>query len=67
MTVEVSPDRMRFMSNREYSLGEALLVTFVSNEAKPWLGSGEMLARVVNVEKLPQNTSLVITLTRLTD
>lgn len=67
MTVEVSPDRMRFMSNREYSLGEALLVTFVSNEAKPWLGSGEMLARVVNVEKLPQNSSLVITLTRLTE
>ncbi len=38
MTVEVSADRMRFVSNREYALGEALLVTFVSVDAKPWPG-----------------------------
>jgi PilZ domain len=67
MTVEVSTDRIRFMSNREYPVGEALLVTFVPNEARPWQGSGEMLARVVNVEKLPQSSSLVITLMRLVD
>jgi hypothetical protein len=67
MTVEVSADRIRFVSNREYPVGEALLVTFVSADAKPWQGSGEMLARIVNVEKLPHSGSLVITLMRLTD
>jgi PilZ domain len=67
MTVEVSADRMRFVSNREYPVGEALLVTFVSLDTKPWPGGGEMLARIVNVEKLPYSSSLVITLMRLTD
>ncbi|MBS1839792.1 MAG: PilZ domain-containing protein [Acidobacteria bacterium] len=67
MTVEVSADRVRFVSNREYPVGEALLVTFVSPDTKPWPGSGEMLARIVNVEKLPHSSSLVVTLMRLTD
>ncbi|SRR5579871_199389 len=67
MTVEVSVDRLRFMSNREYSVGEALLVTFVALETKPWPGSGELLARVVNVEKLAEGSSLLVTLMRLTD
>lgn len=67
MTVEVSADRMRFVSNREYPVGEALLVTFVSADAKPWPGSGEMLARIVHVEKTAESSSLVITLMRLTD
>src|SRR5882672_12772266 len=67
MTVEVSVDRMSFVSNREYPVGEALLVTFVSTDAKPWPGSGEMLTRIVHVEKSPQSSSLVITLMRLTD
>jgi hypothetical protein len=58
---------MRFVSNREYPVGEALLVTFVSVDTKPWPGGGEMLARIVNVEKLPHSSSLVITLMRLTD
>ncbi|HYK39891.1 MAG TPA: PilZ domain-containing protein [Candidatus Eremiobacteraceae bacterium] len=67
MTVEVSADRMRFMSNREYSVGDALLVTFASSGAKPWTGSGEMLARVVSVEKLARGSSLMISLLRLTE
>ena len=66
MTVEVSADRMRFVSHREYSVGEALLVTFASVDAKPWPGNGELLARVVSVEKLAQSSSLVVTLMRLT-
>jgi hypothetical protein len=67
MTLEVSGDRMRFVSNREYAPGEALFVTFVSSDARPWHGNGEILARIVNVEKMPHSSSLVITVMRLMD
>ena len=65
MTVEVSSDKLRFVSNREYAPDETLLVTFVSREMKPWNGHEEIAAKIVNVEKLPQSNSLVITLKRL--
>jgi hypothetical protein len=67
MTLEVSGDKLRFVSNREYALGDALLVTYPSGDAKPWQGTGEFLARIVSVDKLPQSSSLVITVMRLTD
>ena len=65
MTLEVSTDKLRFVSNREYVAGETLLVTFASADAKPWQGSADIPARIVNVEKMPQSTSLLITLQRL--
>lgn len=65
MTLEVSADRLRFVSNREYIAGETLLVTFAAGDAKPWQGGENIPARIVNVEKMPQSTSLVITVERL--
>lgn len=65
MTVEISADKLRFISNRVYEPGETLLVTFASTDAKPWQGIGDIPAQIVNVEKLPQSASLVITLKRL--
>jgi hypothetical protein len=67
MTLEVSADKVRFVSNREYSPGETLFVKFVNEDAKPWQGTGNIPAQIVNVERLPHSTSLVITLKRLTD
>jgi hypothetical protein len=67
MTLEVSSDQLRFISTREYAPGDALFVTFVSPDARPWHGRGEILARIVNVEKLLHSSSLVITLVRLTE
>ena len=64
MTVEVSSDKVRFLSNREYEPGEILLVTFVNAETKPWQGSGEIPATIEKVEKMPQSSSLIITLKR---
>jgi len=66
MTVEVSFDRIRFLSNREYELGETLLVTLLNADAKPWQGSGEIPATIEKVEKMPQSSSLIITLKRAT-
>jgi hypothetical protein len=65
MTVEVSSEKVLFLSNREYPAGETLLVTFVNAEVKPWLGAGEIPAKIVNVEKMPQSSSLLITLKRI--
>ena len=64
MTIEVSSDKIRFLSNREYEAGETLLVTFLNAEAKPWQGSGEIAATIEKVEKMPQSSSLIITVKR---
>jgi len=64
MTLEVSSDRLRFLSNREYEAGATLLVTFMNADAKPWQGSGEIPATIEKVEKMPQSSSLIITLKR---
>lgn len=64
MTVEISADKLRFISNRQYAPGDTLLVAFAYGEAKPWEGIGDIPATIVNVEKLPQSASLVITLKR---
>lgn len=67
MTLEVSEDKIRFLSNREYAPGETLLVTFANDDTKPWQGGRDIPSKIVNVEKQPYSTSLVITLKRLTD
>src|SRR5262249_23950083 len=64
MTIEVSSDKIRFLSNREYEAGETLLVTFLNLETKPWQGSGEIAATIEKIEKMPQSSSLIITLKR---
>lgn len=65
MTVEVSPASLRFITNREYSVGGALFVSFVSPEISPWQEKGEILAKIIRVENIPQSTSLVITVERI--
>jgi hypothetical protein len=67
MTLDVSADLLRFVSNREYTPGETLLVSFVSTETRPWPGTGEMAGNIVKVEKVPQSASLLITLKRVLD
>jgi len=67
MTLDVSADLLRFISNREYAAGDTLLVSFVSTETRPWPGIGETPGKIVKVEKLPQSASLVITLKRIVD
>jgi hypothetical protein len=65
MTLEVSADKMKFVSNRVYAPGETLLVTFVNSDVKPWQGSANIPATIVDIERLPHSTSLVITVKRL--
>src|SRR5215475_4509931 len=36
MTLEVSPERLKFLTNREYAFGEHLRVSFVERSDAPW-------------------------------
>ncbi len=67
MTLDVSTEFLRFVSYREYQLGETLLVSFASAETRPWPGTGETAAQVVKVEKVPQSASLIVALKRVVD
>jgi len=67
MTLDVSTEFLRFVSYREYQLGETLLVSFASAETRPWPGAGETAAQVVKVEKVPQSASLIVALKRVVD
>jgi len=67
MTLDVSTEFLRFVSNREYQLGETLLVSFASAEARPWPGTGETAAQIVKMERVPQSASLMVTLKRIVD
>lgn len=67
MTLAVSADTLRFVSNREYAAGETLLVSFVSTETRPWPGAGEAAGKIVKVEKVPHSASLIVTLKRVVD
>jgi hypothetical protein len=65
MTLDVSPEGLRFVSSREYALGDRLLVSFDPYASAPWHGSVETPARIVRVEPLPESSALAVTVERL--
>jgi PilZ domain len=64
MTVDCSVDGLRFRSNREYSRGEFLVVSFESAATSPWLGVTESLLRVVRIESEPDVAELQVAVCR---
>jgi PilZ domain len=65
MTLDVSGEGLRFVSSREYALGDRLLVSFDPYASAPWHGSAETPARIVRVEHLPESSALAVTVQRL--
>ena len=61
MTVEVENDKLKFLTNREYNIGQRLLISFVSGRAAPWDGEGEWETQVSAVEMEPGNESMYVT------
>jgi len=61
MTSEISPDKLRFITNREYTFGERLLVSFVSRSEAPWHGDEEWEAEVTGIEMEAGKDSLLVT------
>jgi hypothetical protein len=64
MTVDCSSDGLRFRSNREYTYGEFLVVSFESAAISPWLGVTESLLRVVRIESEADVAELQIAVCR---
>jgi hypothetical protein len=64
MTVDCSSDGLKFRSNREYSHGEFLVVSFESADVSPWLGVTESLLRVVRIDREPESPELQIAVCR---
>jgi PilZ domain len=65
MTLDVSGEGLRFVSSREYALGDRILVSFDPYASAPWQGSAEIPARIVRVEPLPESSGLAVTVKRL--
>ena len=65
MTIDVASDTLRFVTNRVYSPGDTLRVSFLTADSIPWRGAAEQPARVVSIEQLPDGPSLAVTLRRL--
>jgi hypothetical protein len=64
MTVDCSRDGLKFRSNREYTRGEFLIVSFESAVTSPWLGVTESLLRVVRIESEPDIAELQVAVCR---
>jgi hypothetical protein len=61
MTIEVSPDKLKFVTNREYTFGQRLLVSFVSGSELPWAGDGEWTTKVSGIEMEAGSNLLCVT------
>jgi PilZ domain len=61
MTLEVSRDKLKFVTNREYAFGQSLLVSFDAGGEAPWSGDGEWETQVTGIEMGAGSESLCIT------
>lgn len=50
MTTAIEPNRVRFLTHREYKFGERLMVSFVSPHEGPWNAEEEWEAEVTGIE-----------------
>jgi hypothetical protein len=64
MTTEILPDKLKFITNREYTFGERLLVSFVPRSEAPWHGDEEWEAEVTGIEMEAGKDSVLVTLRR---
>jgi len=65
MTIDASNEGLRFVSCREYQLGQHLVVSFEDAILSPWPASAEFRSLVVRVDSLPQAFTLAVTIFRL--
>lgn len=64
MTTEVSPDKLRFQTNREYEFGARLMVSFAAATDSPWNGDSEWETEVTGIEMEAGSESLQVTVRR---
>jgi PilZ domain len=64
MTMEASPGKVKFLTNREYAFGERLLISFVSSSAATWAGDEEWEGEVTGIEMDADSDSVTVTVRR---
>ena len=62
MTIDCSAEGLKFRSNREYSPGQFLVVSFESADSSPWPGAAELLLVVVRIDVEPESPALNVAL-----
>jgi hypothetical protein len=66
MTMDVSAHSLRFLSSREYQVGDRLLLSFEATASAPWPVASETSACVLRIESVPDSTALAVTIVRET-
>jgi PilZ domain len=61
MTMDVSPEKVKFVTHREYSFGQQLLVSFDSRSDAPWAGDQEWEGEVTGIEMDADSDSVTVT------
>lgn len=64
MSIDISANGMRFLSNRDYFAGETLLISFEPSATPPWTGATEFRSRVVRAASGSQAPALEISVSR---
>jgi hypothetical protein len=64
MTIDISANGLRFLSSREYQIGERLLVSFEPVASAAWASSAECSAQVVRIEAVPETAALAVSVSR---
>jgi hypothetical protein len=65
MTLDFSKEGLRFLSSREYQLGQRLIVSFEDPAASPWPGANDVRSLVIRADPVPQSPALAISIYRL--
>jgi hypothetical protein len=65
MTIEFGGDRLKFLTNREYGIGDQLQVSFVSGTGTPWDGDEEWETKVTGIEMEAGSDEVQVTVRRM--
>jgi hypothetical protein len=65
MTIDISPEGMRFRGHRGYQPGERLNIAFEDSASAPWHGAGEFLSHVVRVTPVAGSAALDVSVRRV--
>ncbi len=64
MTIDCSAEGLKFRSNREYSPGEKLVVSFESADTSPWPVASEWILMVARIERMSETVALNVAVSR---
>jgi hypothetical protein len=64
MTIDCSADGLKFRSNREYSPGEYLVISFESVDTSPWQVAAELVLMVARIERTSESAALNVAVCR---